>query len=111
MRPALGTTVAFGLGLSLLGLVRDAHAQQPQPEAAPCRVRQGDRTAQGDTSVAFGSATLGACMRAILAGSGSGTWGPYEIEVGADGQVHINGEAVGVLRKPDDGPDEGRKRG
>ena len=49
-------------------------------------------------------------MRVLDAGSGTGSWGPYEIEVGADGQVHINGEAVGVLRKPD-GPDEDRTRG
>jgi hypothetical protein len=108
MRPALRTILALGLGLWLQGLAQGAVAQQRQPEVAPCRVRQGDRGAPGDRSVVVGNATLGACMRTILAGSGTGTWGPYEIEVGADGQVHINGEAVGVLRKPD-GADEDRK--
>ena len=51
--------------------------------------------------------TLGACLRTIHARAGTDTWGPYEVEVDADGRVRVNGEEVGVLREtPGDGPME-----
>jgi hypothetical protein len=104
--PPRGTTpfLAFGLGLLSVGLlsqelVRDAAAQQrereTQEEVAPCRV------VTGETGASSGRTTMGACARAIQAGSGAGTWGPYEFEVGRDGRVHVNGEYVGVMRRTD----------
>ena len=108
--PPRGSTpvLAFGLGLlsfGLLsgGLVRDAAAQQQrrtqeretQEEVAPCRV------VTGETGAPAGRTTMGACARAIQAGSGAGTWGPYEFEVERDGRVHVNGEYVGVMRWTD----------
>jgi hypothetical protein len=64
-----------------------------------------------EESAALGSTPLGACARAIRAGSGSGSWGRYEVEVDADGRVRVDGEDVGVLRGvlrggADDGPAE-----
>ena len=57
---------------------------------------------------AVGRTTLWACAWVIRAGSGSGTWGPYEVEVDADGRVRVNGEEIGVLHgPPGDGPIEG----
>jgi len=44
---------------------------------------------------------MGVCARAIQAGSGAGTWGPYDFEVDRDGGVHVNGEYVGVMRRTD----------
>jgi hypothetical protein len=44
---------------------------------------------------------MGACARAIQAGSGAGTWGSYAFEVDRDGHVQVNGEYVGVMRRTD----------
>ena len=72
------------------GPVRDAAAQWPerrtqeretQEEVAPCRV------VAGETGAPAGRTTMGACARAIQAGSGTGTWGPYEFEVERGGRV------------------------
>ena len=107
--PRVTTPVlAFGLGLMALGplpegLVRDAAARQQrqtqeretQEEVAPCRV------VTGETGAPAGRTTMGACARAIQAGSGAGTWGPYAFEVERDGHVHVNGEYVGVMRRTD----------
>ena len=104
--PSRGTTpvLAFGLGLLSVGLlsqglVRDAAAQQrereTQEEVARCRV------VTGETGAPYGRTTMGACARAIQAGSGAGTWGPYAFEVERDGRVHVNGEYVGVMRWTD----------
>ena len=102
--------LAFGLGLLSLGLlsggpVRDAAAQQQreretqeretQEEVAACRV------VTGETGAPAGRTTMGVCARAIQAGSGAGTWGPYEFEVDRGGRVHVNGEYVGVMRWTD----------
>jgi hypothetical protein len=96
--------LAFGLGLlsaGLLseGLVRDAAAQQrgleAQEETARCRI------VTGETGAPAGRTTMGVCARAIQAGSGDGTWGPYAFEVDRDGGVHVNGEYVGVMRRTD----------
>jgi hypothetical protein len=63
---------------------------------------------QEEGSAVVGRTTLGVCARAIRAGSGNGTWGPYEVEVDADGRVRVNGEEVGVLHgPPGDAPTEG----
>ena len=107
--PRVTTPVlAFGLGLLSVGppsegLVRDAAAQQQrqtqeretQEEVAPCRV------VTGETGAPAGRTTMGVCARAIQAGSGAGTWGPYAFEVERDGRVHVNGEYVGVMRRTD----------
>ena len=106
--PPRGTTpvLAFGLGLLSFGplsggLVRDAAAQrqtqerETQEEVASCRV------VTGETGAPAGRTTMGACARAIQAGSGTGTWGPYAFEVDRDGRVHVNGEYVGVMRWTD----------
>ena len=104
--PPRGTTpvLAFGLGLLSIGplsewLVRDAAAQQrelaTQEEVAPCRV------VTGETGAPSGRTTMGTCARAIQAGSGAGTWGPYEFEVERDGRVHVNGEYIGMMRRTD----------
>ena len=108
--PPRGPTpfLAFGLGLLSLGplsegLVRNAAAQQQretqeretQEEVAPCRV------VTGETGAPAGRTTMGVCARAIQAGSGAGTWGPYAFEVDRDGRVHVNGEYVGVMRRTD----------
>ena len=93
----------LALGLDLLsvgplsgGLVRDADAQQrereTQEEVAPCRI------VTGETGVPAGRTTMGACAKAIQAGSGAGTWGPYEFEVDRDGRVRVDGEDLGVIR-------------
>ena len=85
-----------------------ARTPQPRQEVAPCRVQRGDRHVHEEGSAAVGRTTLGACARAIRAGSGTGTWGPYEVEVDADGRVRVDGEEVGVLHgPPDDAPAEG----
>ena len=105
---ACGVVLTLGLGLACAGPVQDAGAQQPQPEVASCRVERGDRHVREEGSAAVGRTTLGACARAIWAGSGTGTWGPYEIEVDADGRVRVNGEEVGVVQgPPEGGPAEG----
>ena len=106
-------TLALGIGLFLGGLTPGTRAQQQEPEVAPCRVQRGDRQVHEDSSIAAGSTTIGACARAIRAGSGTGTWGPYEIEVNAAGWLHINGEEIGVLHQsigddPTYGGDPGR---
>ena len=81
--------------------MRNAAAQQQtqeretQEEVAPCRV------VTGETGAPAGRTTMGACARAIQAGSGAGTWGPYAFEVDRDGRVHVNGEYVGVMRRTD----------
>ena len=107
MRRVPGFALALGVGLSW-----GADAQPPRPEVAPCRVQRGDRHVHGDTSAALGRTSLGACARAIRAGSGTGTWGPYEVEVDADGRVRVNGEEVGVLRGgTGDGPAHGGDAG
>ena len=109
--PPRGTAPVLAVGLGLLslgpmseGLVRDAAAQQQerrtqeretQEEVAPCRV------VTGETGAPAGRTTMGACARAIQAGSGAGTWGPYAFEVDRDGRVHVNGEYVGVMRSAD----------
>ena len=109
--PPQGTTpfLAFGLGLLTAGLpsaglVRDAAAQrqerraqerETQEEVAPCGI------VTGGTGAPSGRTTMGACARAIQAGSGAGTWGPYAFEVERDGRVHVNGEYVGVMRWTD----------
>lgn len=102
---ARGVTMALIFGLPLQGLAQDAPDQQrdrlvPQ-EVAPCRVRQGHSDALGDTSAAAGTITLVACARTIQTGSGTGTWGPYEVEVSTGGQVHVNDEPVGLLQRPE----------
>ena len=101
---ASAVALALGLGISCAGPVPDAGAQQPQPEVAPCRVEQGDRHVREEGSAVVGRTTLGACARAIRAGSGAGTWGPYEVEVDAEGRVRVNGEEVGVLHGPPGAP-------
>ena len=53
------------------------------------------------TGAPAGRTTMGACARAIQAGSGAGTWGPYAFEVERDGRVHVNGEYIGVMRWTD----------
>ena len=104
--PPQGATpgLAFGLGLLSVGLlseglVRHAAAQQreqeTQEEVAPCRV------VTGETGAPVGRTTMGVCARAIQAGSGAGTWGPYDFEVDRDGHVHVNGEYVGMMRRTD----------
>ena len=104
MRTMQGVALTLTLALPLQGLAQDASDQQRQRqrsgEVAPCRVRQGHRDAPGDKHTAAGAMTLIACARAIQAGGGTGTWGPYEIEVGTGGQVHVNDEPVGMLRTP-----------
>ena len=81
------------------GLARNAAAQQrereTQEEVAPCRI------VTGETGAPSGRTTMGACARAIQAGSGAGTWGPYAFEVDRDGRVHVNGEYVGMMRRTD----------
>ncbi len=100
---------AFGLGESFFGLapeglVRDAAAQrqerrtqerETQEEVATWRV------GTGETGAPAGRTTMGACARAIQAGSGTGTWGQYAFEVERDGRVHVNGEYIGVMRWTD----------
>jgi hypothetical protein len=100
-RMATGSILALGLALLSSELARDAVAQQQerQPrewpeETAACRI------ASGEAGVPAGRTTLGACARAIQAASGTGTWGPYELEVDRHGRVHVNGEDVGVMRGP-----------
>jgi hypothetical protein len=106
--PPQETTPFLAFGLALLsvglllseGLVRNAAAQhrperETQEEVAPCRI------VTGETGAPAGRTTMGACARAIQAGSGAGTWGPYEVEVDRDGRVHVNGEYVGVMRSTD----------
>jgi hypothetical protein len=106
--PPQETTPFLACGLALLsvglllseGLARNAAAQQrpereTQEEVAPCRV------VTGETGAPSGRTTMGACARAIQAGSGTGTWGPYAFEVDRDGRVHVNGEYVGVMRWTD----------
>jgi hypothetical protein len=103
--------LALGLGIACAGPAPGAGAQeqrQQQEEVASCRVQRGDRHVHEEGSAAVGRTTLGACARAIRAGSGSGAWGPYEVEVDPDGRVRVNGEEVGVLRgPPGDAPAEG----
>ena len=109
--PPRGATPVLALGLGLLsvallsgGPVRDAAAQrqerrtqerETQEKVAPCRV------VTGETGAPAGRTTMGVCARAIQAGSGAGTWGPYAFEVERDGRVHVNGEYVGVMRWTD----------
>ena len=104
--PPYGATarLAFGLGLLSVGLlseglVQDAAAQQrereTQEEVAPCRI------VTGEIGAPSGRTTMGACAMAIQAGSGAGTWGPYDFEVDRDGHVHVNGEYVGMIRRTD----------
>ena len=105
--PPRGAALFLAVGLGLLsvgllpgGLVRDAAAQQQreretQEEVAPCRV------VAGETGAPAGRTTMGVCARAIQAGSGAGTWGPYAFEVERGGRVHVNGEYVGVMRWTD----------
>ena len=81
--------------------MRDAAAQRQQrelatqEEVAPCRV------VTGESGAPSGRTTMGVCARAIQAGSGAGTWGPYAFEVERDGRVHVNGEYIGVMRWTD----------
>jgi len=72
-RRASGIALALGLGISCTGPVPGVSAQQRQQEVAPCRVQRGDRHVQEEGSAAVGRTTLGACARAIRAGSGNGT--------------------------------------
>jgi hypothetical protein len=107
MRPACGTALTLGIGLSFGGMAPSAEAQRPQ--VAPCHVQQGQRGVYEDRSVALGNMTIRSCARAIQAASGIGTLGLYEIEVDSDGRVLVNGEEIGILRTtPDDEPSEGR---
>ena len=101
-----GIALALGLGIACGTLLPGAIAQQQA--VAYCRVQRGDRHVHEEGSAAVGQTTLGACVRAIWAGSGTGTWGPNEVEVNAYGRVRVNGEEVGVLHAPpDDTPAEG----
>ncbi len=104
MRTMQGVTLALALALPLQGLGQEASDQgrerQLSGEVAPCRVRQGHRDAPGDTNTAAGAMTLIACARAIQAGGGAGTWGPYKVEVSTGGQIHVNDEPLGTLRAP-----------
>ncbi len=99
-RASAAAALALGLGLSCGGGAVPGAGAQQQEEVAPCRVQRGDRHVQEEGSAAVGRTTLGARARAIRAGSGSGAWGPYEVEVDADGRVRVNREEVGVLRGP-----------
>jgi hypothetical protein len=49
------------------------------------------------------------CAPAIQTGGGTGTWGPYEVEVGTGGQIHVD-EPIGMLRRPES-QDEDVQRG
>jgi hypothetical protein len=104
-RRASGIALGLGLGILCAGPVPGASAQQRQQEVAPCRVQRGDRHVREDRSAALGDMALWSCARTIRAGSGTGTWGPYDVEVEADGRVRLNGEEVGVLPEAaDDDP-------
>jgi len=100
-RASAAAALALGLGLSCGGGpvpgagAQQQQQQQQQQEVAPCRVQRGDRHVQEEGSAAVGRTTLGACARAIRAGSGSGAWGPHEVEVDADGRVRVNGGKSG----------------
>ncbi|WP_149539322.1 hypothetical protein [Siccirubricoccus phaeus] len=111
MRTMQGVTLTLALALPLQGLAQDASDQQRERqlsgEVAPCRVRQGHRDAPGDTNTAAGAMTLIACARAIQAGGG--TWGPYEVEVGTGGQIHVNDEPVSLLRRLESQDEEGQR--
>jgi hypothetical protein len=96
--------LALGLGLLPTSLLSEGQAQYAtaqerdrgtQEEIASCRV------VNGETGVSAGRVTIGACARAIQAGSGIGTWGLYEFEVDRDGRVQVNGEDLGVLPRPE----------
>ena len=105
MKYASGIALALGICLSV-GVMQGAGAQQS--EVAACHVQQGNRAVHEDRSVAVGTMTVGSCTREIQAQSGTGTWGPYEIEVNGIGRMYLNGEDVGVLRSlPADEPAEG----
>jgi hypothetical protein len=104
-RRASGIALALGLSIACTGPVPGVSAQQRQQEVAPCRVQRGDRHVREERSAALGGMALWSCARAIQAGSGTGTWGPYEVEVEADGRVRLNGEEVGMLPEAaDDAP-------
>ena len=112
--PRRGTTPVLACGLGLLsvallsgGPVRDAAAQQRQTQGRETQGRETQeevascRVVAGETGAPAGRTTMGVCARAIQAGSGAGTWGPYAFEVDRDGHVHVNGEYVGVMRSAD----------
>ena len=102
----IAVALALGLGISLAGLAPRASAQQP--DIAPCHIQRGDRQVREEGSTAVGRTTFIACARAIWTSSGAGTWGPYEIEVEADGRVSVSGDDMGTLEGPPGGaPSEG----
>ena len=103
---ATAVLLALGLGALCGGPAPSASAQQP--DIAPCHIQRGDRQVREEGSTAVGRTTFIACARAIWTGSGAGTWGPYEVEVEADGRVSVSGEDIGTLEGPPGGaPSEG----
>jgi hypothetical protein len=104
--PASAVALVLGLGILCSGPVPNASAQRP--DIAPCHIQRGDRQVREEGSTAIGRTTFIACARAIWTGSGTGTWGPYEVEVEADGRVSVSGEDMGTLeRSPGGAPSEG----
>ena len=102
------SVVALALGLGTLYSGPAPHASAQQPDIASCHIQRGDRQVREEGSTAIGRTTFIACARAIWTGSGAGTWGPYDIEVEADGRVSVSGENMGTLERPPGGaPSEG----
>jgi hypothetical protein len=103
---AIAVALALGLGTLCGGPAPSASAHQP--DIMPCHIQRGDRQVREEGSTAIGRTTFIACARAIWTGSGTGTWGPYEVEVEADGRVSVSGEDMGTLeRSPGGAPSEG----
>ena len=94
-RPLVLRPAVLGAGAGRRRAAERAQERETQEEVAPCRV------VTGETGAPAGRTTMGVCARAIQAGSGAGTWGPYAFEVDRDGRVHVNGEYVGVMRRTD----------
>ena len=103
---AIAVALALDLGVLCGGPAPSASAQQP--DIAPCHIQRGDRQVREEGSTTIGRTTFIACAQAIWMGSGAGTWGPYEVEVEADGRVSVSGEDMGTLERPPGGaPSEG----
>ena len=100
--------VALALGLGTLYSGPAPHASAQQPDIASCHIQRGDRQVREEGSTVIGRTTFLACAQAIRTGSGAGTWGPYEVEVEADGGVSVSGEDIGTLEgSPGGAPSEG----
>jgi hypothetical protein len=103
---AIVVALALGLGALCRGSAPSASAQQS--DIAPCHIQRGDRHVREEGSTAIGRTTFIACAQAIWTDSGAGTWGPYEVEVEANGRVSVSGEDMGTLEGPPGGaPSEG----